>query len=114
MKKPRNKFESRIARQLKRSRVVYSYESERLPYTLSRKYIPDFIIEVSGHKIYIETKGYLRPEDKSKLRAVKQQHPDLDIRLVFYREVPSQIRWAEKNGFPYACIKIPREWFKSV
>ena len=44
------------------------------------------------------------------MAAVKKQHPDLDIRMVFYSRSKTNIRWAEKYGFPYAIGKIPEEW----
>ena len=88
----------------------FSYEGEKLPYILSRKYIPDFIIETSHGKVYVETKGYLRPEDKAKLAAIKKQYPEIDLRIVFYSFNRRYVRWAEKVKIPYAIEKIPKEW----
>lgn len=42
--------------------------------------------------------------------AVKRQHPDLDIRIVFYSKKLKDIKWAERHGFPYAIDEIPKEW----
>ena len=70
--KLRNKFEKRIYSQLSRAKVSFKYESEKIPYLLARHYIPDFIIQTKTGKIYIECKGYLRPEHKAKLIAVKK------------------------------------------
>lgn len=114
MTKTRNKFEAKIDKQLKRSRRIYSYESEKIPYVLAKHYIPDFIFLCPLGRIYIECKGYLRPEDKSKLIAVKRQHPAKDIRIVFYSRNPRNIRWAERNGFRYAIGSIPREWLDGL
>jgi predicted nuclease of restriction endonuclease-like RecB superfamily len=110
-KKLKNKFEVKLFKQLKRSRVNFEYEPIRIPYTLSGYYIPDFLIDGS-RRILVEAKGYLRPEHKRKMVAVKRQHPELDIRIVFYAKVAKNIRWAEKNGFPYAIGKIPKEWLR--
>lgn len=109
-KQPRNLFEKRIHNQLKRKKIKFSYEAERIPYVLARHYVPDFIISTKLGKVYVECKGYLRPEDKSKLRAVKKQHPEIDLRILFYEERKSNIRWAERNGFVYAIGTIPSEW----
>jgi hypothetical protein len=106
----RNKFEKKIYQQLKRSKVPFKYESEKIPYVLAGHYIPDFIIVSPFGRIYIETKGYLRPEAKRKLIAVKRQHPEMDIRLLFYAKRPAQIRWADKAGFRWAIGTIPKEW----
>lgn len=62
----------------------------------------------------MECKGYLRPEDKRKLIAVKKQHPEMDLRLLFYSENKKNIKWAIKNGFKYAIEKIPKEWFHGM
>ena len=52
--------------------------------------------------------------------AVKKQHPDLDIRLVFQaphntltkKSKTTYAQWAEKNGFLWAIYNdIPIEWF---
>ena len=81
---------------------------------LARHYIPDFILDTPNGKVYIELKGYLRPEHKAKMVAVKRQHPELDIRILFYARKKEYIRWAEKNGFRYAFEKIPQEWIKGL
>lgn len=109
-RKVRNTFEKRISSLLKRRKAKFSYETEKIPYTLTGHYIPDFIIETSSGKIYLETKGYLRRPDKRKMVAVKKQHPELDIRILFYSRKEEDIRWAEKNGFPYAIKDLPKEW----
>lgn len=110
VKKTRNKFEQRIEKQLKKSKVKFSYETEKIPYVIHGNYIPDFIINTSIGKIYVESKGYFRPESKRKMVAVKKLHPHLDIRIVFYRNKPSDNRWAVKHGFKYAIGDIPEDW----
>ena len=109
-KKTRNKFEKRIEDQLKRSKVKFKYETEKIPYVLAGHYIPDFIIDTPNGKIYLETKGYFRPEAKRKMSAVKKQHPELDIRLIFYSANRTNERWAIKNGFRFAYREIPEDW----
>ena|SRR5690348_12143491 len=112
MKKTRNKFERKIQKQLKKAKVVFTYESEKIPYVLARHYIPDFIVVTTSGLVYIETKGHLRREDKAKLAAVKRQHPNIDLRIVFYSRNKTHIKWAEKNGFRYAFESIPKEWLQ--
>lgn len=112
MKKTKNNFEQRTLEQLKRAKVNFQYESESIPYILSRRYYPDFIITTPQGKIYIECKGYLRPDHKAKMVAVKKLYPELDIRMLFYSSNRQYIRWAIKHGFPYAIGTIPEEWMK--
>ena len=113
-KAPRNKFEKRIYASLKRKKVTFKYESTRLPYVLARHYIPDFIVDTPLGPVYIELKGYLRPEHKAKMVAVKKQHPEIDLRILFYAAKKDQIKWAEKNGFKYAIGTIPSDWLKGL
>lgn len=114
MQKLRNKFETAVFKQLKKAKAVFTYESEKIPYVLARHYIPDFIISTVTGKVYVEAKGHLRREDKAKLKAVKKQHPELDIRLLFYRKDKARETWALKNGFRYAIETIPDEWLQGL
>lgn len=113
-KKTRNKFEKKIELQLKRAKCVFTYESEKIPYVLAGHYLPDFVLTTPTGKVYIETKGYLRPEHKRKMSAVKKQHPNLDIRILFYAAKKQYIKWAEKVGFKWAVDKIPTEWIEGL
>lgn len=115
-KKPRtrNKFEQRIEQQLRRAACSFTYESERIPYVIAGHYIPDFIVETKTGRIYLETKGHFRPEAKRKMVAVKKMHPELDIRIIFYRAYKPYIRWADKYGFKYAFHEIPKEWLEGL
>jgi predicted nuclease of restriction endonuclease-like RecB superfamily len=106
----RNKFEKRIAQQLEKARVCFKYETRRIPYVISGHYIPDFEIQTPTGCILVECKGYFRPEHKRKMAAVKRQHPELDIRILFYAANKQSIKWAEKNGFKYAFETVPKEW----
>lgn len=109
-KKLRNKFELKLDKQLQKAKVQFKYESERIPYLIAGHYIPDWVIETPLGKVYIEAKGYFRPEAKRKLVAVKKLNPHLDIRIVFYSEREQYIKWAIKNGFRYSIGSIPKDW----
>lgn len=125
MNKYRNKFEEKIGSSLEGSDVEFGYETERLEYTVSGKYTPDFIIKTnSGGKIYVESKGGGLSFDghvKRKMIAVKEQHPDKDIRIVFYSNgkcgprrkdgtYMRQLDWAARHGFVAAVGDIPEDW----
>lgn len=114
MKKPKlkNKFETEVYNVLKRKKLNVKYESAKLTYLIAGHYIPDFVITTPSNSIiYLETKGYFRPESKRKLVAVRKLHPAADIRLVFYAHRDKDIKWAEKNGFKWCIGIIPEEWF---
>lgn len=125
MNRYRNKFEQKTGEYLELHRTNFTYETERLGYVVAGKYIPDFIItKPSGGKIYVETKGNGRSFDgpaRRKLIAVKTQHPDVDLRIVFYSDGKigpkrkdgtrlTQGEWATKNGFQWAIKEIPESW----
>lgn len=117
----RSNLETEILGKLKRAKNIQkvSYEDTKLTYTLRKNYVPDFtIITKDGRTIYIEVKGWFRPEDRTKMRAVKEANPNLDVRLVFGANnrlnKDSQVTyvdWCNKHGFPCCVKKIPLEWF---
>lgn len=114
-KTPRNKFELETFKFLKKKKVKFEYESQKIAYYYTGHYIPDFPLRTaSGSFIYIEDKGYFRPEDKRKLAAVKKCNPTLDIRILFYSHKERDVRWAKKLGFPYAIRHIPQEWLDDL
>lgn len=110
----RSKFEENIVSYLKRKNVDFKYETESYEYTLNYK--PDFILP---NGIIIEAKGYLRPEDKRKMLAVKRSNPDLDIRFLFQNAFNFATKkmtysaWAEKHGFGWHHSPkgiVPSKW----
>lgn len=77
----------------------------------SRTYTPDFYIvsEDSEHtpvKHYIETKGFIRPKERSLLRAFYKERPDTRISVIFQRSYPTGARRA--NGTKSSII----EWME--
>ena len=92
---------------LKSKRFPFEYEPCHLTYTIYGKYTPDFRI---GRDIYLEVKGKLDYPTRRKMVAVKREHPEKDIRIVFMRD--NKIKgtkmtygsWAEKNGFPWSVF----------
>lgn len=104
---------------MKRAGVEFQYEPLQLDYTISHTYTPDFVI---GNSLIIEAKGKLDPQTRQKMLAVKQQHPDLDIRIVFMRgenklskaSKTTYMDWGKKHGFICADREIPKEWLKDA
>ena len=97
------------------------FETEKLTYVLTKEYLPDFIIIFKdGRKMYIECKGYFPFDQREKMVSVKENNPDLDIRMVFDNDRIGKLgrgnkmkpsEWAAKYGFPVAIGEIPKEWF---
>lgn len=114
----RSGLEEQVGAQLDAAGMGYDYEGITLPYlkpARTAKYTPDFPL---ANGIIVETKGRWDVADRQKMALIKEQHPDLDIRMVFTRS-KSPIRkgskttygmWCKKHGFPYADKLIPQEW----
>ncbi len=108
---------ARLIAKLSGSRV--RYERDKLKYSVPRSYVPDFtVLKSDGTLMFLEVKGYFRPEDRTKMRCVKHDNPEADIRLVFASDNKISSRsamrysdWAKKYGYPFAVGTIPREWF---
>lgn len=126
------KGEVGIAAQLTAAGLPFTFEELKLKYTVPEKehtYTPDFqvgniVIEHKGAFGYGPTRHSGDPvKERQKLIHVKQQHPELDLRIIFER-ANGKIRkgspttfgmWATKNGFKWADKStIPLEWIKEM
>lgn len=115
----RSKYEKKVYGNADGRKLDYEPEDAALHYNTPAKYFPDFRIRRNG--ILVESKGYFKPRDRSKMLRVKKQNPDADIRFLFQRannritKSPNSMmywEWAEKHGFPWAeGDRIPDEWF---
>ena len=117
--KYRSGFEQTLANQLQRSGVAFEYETIKLEYQKIATYTPDFILP---NGIIIEAKGVWTVEDRTKHLLVRQQHPHLDIRLVFMNAFnkirkgsnTTYARWCEKKNILYANKTIPKSWLSQT
>lgn len=91
------------------------HPSERIRFISEHKYAPDFKTP-TGH--FIECKGYLSPEDRTKYKLLKEQNPDMKLVFVFSnpKETISKASrttykaWATKLGFEnYTIDTFPAE-----
>jgi len=113
----RSGLEMNIAEQLTKANVDYTYERTKVKWTLTehKVYTPDFVLP---NGIIIEGKGRFKASDRKKHLAIKDQHPDLDIRFVFSNSSNKILKgstttyamWCKKNGFLYADRLVPKEW----
>lgn len=100
--------------------MKFLFEAFTLPYVppqVTKKYTPDFAL-MNG--VVIESKGRWVTEDRRKLKLIKEQFPDLDLRMVFSN--PNQRisklskttygMYCEKLGIPFAKLHIPPEWIR--
>ena len=114
----KSQLEEKVSDLLCELGIDYEYEPTKVPYQIMHNYSPDFLLP---NGVSLETKGYFKPADRRKMKAVKKANPDLDIRLVFQapynkiskRSKTTYAKWADKNGFPWcAYYAIPIYWLK--
>jgi hypothetical protein len=115
----RSGLEEAIASELDTKKIEYKFEKLKLNYVKPQKihtYTPDFYL--IKNNIYIETKGYFTSQDRQKMRLIKEQHPDLDIRIIFSNSKTRISKksnttygmWCDKYGFKYADRHVPEGW----
>jgi hypothetical protein len=115
-----NKFRSGLEKQigdlLTELGISYEYESTKISYTIPHNYTPDFVLP---NHVILEAKGYWDAADRRKMKAVKEQNPDLDIRMVFqspYNKISKKSKttyaqWCERHDIPWTTWQeIPMEW----
>jgi len=119
----KSKPEVDFAKWMDENQISWKYELAKLEYTLpGRRYCPDFwLLPLPwGRQMVCEVKGWLRPEDRTKMIAVRDQHPEVDIRFIFVNASKTLSKkskttygmWATKHGFLWAEKTIPKEWME--
>ena len=112
----RSRLEEQVSDLLCELGIDYEYEPTKVSYQIQQFYRPDFL---HPNHVYLETKGYWDAADRRKMKAVKEQNPDLDIRMVFqapYNKISKKskttyAKWCEKHDIPWtAWHNIPMEW----
>jgi hypothetical protein len=124
----RSSGELSLAESLEAQGIPWSYESEKFEYQLIHTYLPDFKITTqSGKVIHLEFKGWTpgweSGSDRTKLLAVRETYPLLDLRLVWatpaFARRPirrggktTNEQWAEKHGFASCSVGVPLPWLQ--
>tara|TARA_R100000700_G_C3179043_1_gene155172 strand:- start:4982 stop:5452 length:471 start_codon:yes stop_codon:yes gene_type:complete len=103
-------FEAKLATQLNTLGCGFSYETLVIEYMKKGTYTPDFILP---NGIIIEAKGVWVPEDRKKHLLVKEQHPELEIRMVF-QNANNKIRKGSKTTYGMWCDKKNIKWSNKV
>ena len=112
----RSKLEEEVAALLDAFAVEYEYESTKIPYVIHHIYTPDFLL---SNGTFLETKGYWDAADRRKIKAVKHQHPEIDLRMVFQapfnkiskKSKTTYAKYCERLGIPWSSwADIPLDW----
>ena len=114
--KYRSGLEEKVAGLLSELNVSYEYETKKIPYVIQHNYTPDFVL---SNSVILECKGYWDGEDRRKIKSVKEQNPDIDLRMVFQspfntiskRSKTTYAKWCEKHDIPWTSFQnIPLDW----
>jgi hypothetical protein len=105
MTSKRSKLEERVGEALEP--YGFDYEGVMLPYIICRKYRPDFSLE----NTHIEVKGWFRPGDTMKYKAIHEALESIGLQLVFiFQNSEKPVRkgakltmggWADKHGIAW-------------
>lgn len=129
--KHRSTFEDTIIQNLKDRGIEYEYEPETIKYlrvvrgatcslcggnssNVLRRYTPDLKIGA----FYVEIKGKLDSETRSRMEAFLKGHPEIDLRFIFMRDnwitkkhKSKYSDWCTKLGIKYHIgTEVPKEW----
>lgn len=118
----RSGLEEKNMKLLESKGVKAEYEMWRVPYVVpasNHHYTPDILLP---NGIFVETKGLWESDDRKKHLLIREQYPDLDIRLVFsssrtkiYKGSPtSYAEFCEKHSILFADKLIPVAWLKEA
>jgi len=113
--KPKKKNKSIYSRGLESTFAMrtkgegFVFEPERMPYTVHRKYVPDF---VKGDYI-IECKGFFRAGDTLKYKSVRDAYPNKEFIFVLsdpFKKVRKGSKlnmgqWCHKEQFAFFTVK---------
>lgn len=102
MQKYKSKLESTFAKTFK-----LPYEQDKINYTIEHTYNPDWTV---SENVFLETKGIFDFEDRRKTLAVKKQHPNITVALVFQNS-KAKIYKGSKTTYAEWCDKHKVIWF---
>ena len=107
--KYRSGFEAEIGDIL--SPAGFEYEPMTIYYTMPGNYTPDFVLDVGGlGQILVECKGYFRPGDTKKYKAINDSL--LFDELVFVLQAPhKKVRKGAKLTMAGWCEKHGIKWY---
>jgi len=115
----RSAWERNFARVLCKKKIEWTYEERVFQfYGVSRRpfqYVPDFY-EVKAD-IYWEVKGYLRSQDRSKMRRLKAQYPEAfkKMRALLSKNNKAAIAFYSRVGIPMSFIEdLREEWSDKI
>ena len=121
-------LEEAVFNYLNNNNCMFVYEGIKITYSspeTKKTYTPDF--PISKCNIIVETKGAFQSADRKKMKLIKAQHPEFDIRFIFSnsktkigkKSKTTYGKWCELFGFKYHCVQstklpFPKDWLSEV
>jgi hypothetical protein len=112
----RSGFEGQVADDLNDNGVYWEYEQRKYNLVIPRSYTPDFVL---GNGVVLEVKGYFDQEDRRLIKLFKEQHSDVDIRMVLQKPHQKLTKsgrmtyatWCDRYNVPWCeGPSIPKDW----
>lgn len=137
----KSRIEQTVGKQLLSLKIPFEYETNSFGYTVKnthgycadcgspnsvvdRSYTPDFFLP---NGVIIECKGKFTATERKKHVAMREQHPDLDLRILFQQNSYLQKKqhrgdkskrygdWCDSKDIKWACgIRLPEEWLEEI
>lgn len=99
--------------------INYEYEPDKFTVSIPTSYTPDFRVDTKSGPVYVECKGYFRPESMAKVKAFVQENPEVKFHIIFQKDNPvykgSKIKysdWCKKLNISYSVSSLPKELFE--
>ena len=115
----RSSWEANFARLLRHQGIAFEYEPLTYYFPNVKRgaisYLPDFYLP--SLDIYIEVKGHMTSKDRTKMKRLKQHHPEVFSKVRFVIKSPSVSAqsFLTKQGIPiYAYYGDLTKQYKSV
>jgi len=110
----RSELETKVEDDLQKQGLAFNYEKQSFVYYRKGRYTPDFTIECE-YPFHIEVKGYWFPTDRTRLKQVILNNPDIRLLIAFQRphtKITKQSKttyaqWATKHNLCWSTIPIP-------
>ena len=111
----RSGFEGRVASYLT-GEINWSYEGRSFDLLIPRSYTPDFFLE---NGVVLEVKGYFDAEDRRLIKLFREQHSDVDLRMVLQKPHQKLTKtgkmtyatWCDKHNVPWCeGPTVPTGW----
>ena len=106
-----------MASQLQAIGTPFDYEERKFRYSLIKTYKTDFAVHTLGGDVMVEVKGWFPTAERTKIKSVLRDNPDLRLLVALQRPNAAITRdskttlamWCEKNSIPWCPCPIPEE-----